>query len=119
MGNISRQDVQSIVDNARNTLLQRLVTKQELQSTTDTTRDRLITLLQQQAQLIKQMNYQSIQMFRRTVAMEQKMATLEHDLKASHQLMLYMAENMPRQIAMPVMPEQSEQAPQQYVYSST
>jgi hypothetical protein len=62
--------------------------------------------MQQQAQLVRQMNYQ-------------RMANLEHELKASRQLTLHVAENMPQKIIMPVMPENKAQAPtptQQYAY---
>jgi hypothetical protein len=117
MGNITRQDVQAIVDTARNTLLQKLATRQDVQTVCDNTRDRTMAVIQQQIQTIRQMNYQNIQMFRRVVALESRMATLEHELKAAHQLMVRLMENMPQQIAMPAMPEgQPVPREHQYVY---
>jgi hypothetical protein len=119
MADISRQDVQSLLDTTRNILLQRLVTRQEVQAITEGARDRIVANMQQQAQLVRQMNYQNIQMYRRVVALETRMANLEHELKASRQLTLHVAENMPQKIIMPVMPENKAQAPtptQQYAY---
>jgi ribosomal 50S subunit-associated protein YjgA (DUF615 family) len=117
MGNVTRQDVQAIIDAARNTILQKAATRQDVQTIADNTRDRTMAVIQQQIQTIRQMNYQNIQMFRRVVALESRMATLEHELKAAHQLVVRLVENMPQQIVMPAMPE-NQPAPhgQQYVY---
>jgi hypothetical protein len=116
MADITKQDVQNLLDTHRNVLIQRLGSKQDMQIMTDQARDRVLVLLQQQIQLIRQMNYQSIQMYRRVVALETRLATLEHELKASRQLTKHVAENMPQQIVMPAMPEQAPTPAQQYAY---
>lgn len=116
MADISKQDIQNLLDAQRNILLQRLGTKQDMQMLTDSSRDKMMALLQQQAQLIRQMNYQNIQMYRRVVAMETRQANVEYELKVMHQRLVNLIENMPRQLVMPAQTETPSAPAQNYAY---
>lgn len=117
MAEVSKQDIQYLLDAQRNTLLQRLGTKQDMQIISDVSRDKIMALLQQQAQLIRQMNYQNIQMYRRVVTLETRMANMEYSLKTVHQLTHNVAENMPRQMVMPAIPETNNAPTPNYSYN--
>jgi hypothetical protein len=116
MADITKQDIQSLLDAQRNMLLQRLGSRQDMQMLTDGARDKIMMLIQQQAQLVRQMNYQNIQMYRRVVSLETRAANLEHELKVVHQLVINLVENQPQKIVMPAQPEQGPVPAQQYAY---
>ena len=78
---VTRQDVQNIVDVARNRIEQRTVAKQDIINLTDSLRQ-LIGLHQQSQQMIKQSEYQRLQLTRRSTALEARMSSLENEIRA-------------------------------------
>ena len=75
MNPATRQDVQNIVDVARNRIEQRTVAKQDIINLTDSLKQ-LIGLHQQSQQMIKQSEYQRLQLTRRSIAVEARLSTL-------------------------------------------
>lgn len=76
----TRQDVQNIIDVARNRIEQRTVAKQDILNLTDSLRQ-LIALHQQSQQMIKQSEYQRLQLTRRAAAVEARMSSLENEIR--------------------------------------
>jgi hypothetical protein len=89
MSPATRQDVQNIVDIARNRIEQRTVAKQDIVNLTDSLRQ-LIGLHQQSQQMIKQSEYQRLQLTRRAAAIEARMSTLENELRTMTAVMTRM-----------------------------
>ena len=117
MNPASRQDVQNIVEVARNRIMERAVTKQDLAALTEAVK--AVSNMHQQSQLfIKQAEYQRSQQSRRTVALETRLVAMENELRSIQAQLARIAEQRPQQIIMPVRP--AEQAPaepaQQYAY---
>jgi hypothetical protein len=81
MNPVSRQDVQNIVEIARNRMMERMVTKQDLIAISDMTKT-LLALHQQTQQLIRQGDYQRSQLSRRVVALEARTISLENEIRA-------------------------------------
>lgn len=120
MSPASRQDVQNIVDVARNRIEQRTVAKQDLLNLTDTLRQ-LIALHQQSQQMIKASEYQRLQLTRRSAAVEARMSNLENELRTLTAAINRMALQKPQPIIMPTPTQntQTDQAPgmaRQYGY---
>lgn len=101
MNPASRQDVQNIVDNARNRIMERTVTRQDLIAISDMTRS-LIALHQQSQQMLKQSEYQRSQLSRRLVAIEARMIAFENQMQALGTVVSRSAGQRPQQIIMPV-----------------
>lgn len=118
MTNLSKQDVQNIIDNAKNQMLQRVITRQDFQYINDSLKV-MINALQQNQQLLRQSEYQRVQMFRRTVAVEARLAQLEQEMKTTRGAIERLAQNQPQRVIMPV-PETAatSQSPEaRYLYS--
>lgn len=116
MGPATRQDIQNIVEVARNRIMERVVTKQDVAVLSEAIRN-LTNMQQQCQQILKQGDYQRSQLSRRTVALEAHMATLENELKTVQYMLARLSEQRPQQIVMPVRPEQTTAEPaQQYSY---
>lgn len=117
MGPVSRQDVQNIVDVARNRIMERAVNRQDLCVLSDTIRN-LTTLHTQSQQLLKQSEYQRLQLNRQIVALEARLVNLGNDLKTTQAMISRMAtQQRPQQIVMPApAPQPQQQAPTQYSY---
>ena len=105
----SRQDVQNIVDIARNRIEQRTVAKQDIINLTDSLRQ-LIGLHQQSQQMIKQSEYQRLQLTRRSAAVEARLANLENEIRSLTASTNRMAELKQQPIVMPQVPQQAQQA---------
>lgn len=84
MVSLTKQDIQGVIDSARNRILERVATRQDIQTACDASRDRVLTYVhdvqQQQYQLSRQTNIQVNQMVRRLAAMESRLLTLESEL---------------------------------------
>lgn len=117
MNPASRQDVQNIVEVAKNRTLERIPTKQEFIQLFDNVRN-LISLHQQSQQLLKQSEYQRSQLSRRVVALEARITALDNELKNTQFMIARLAERPAQQIAMPERQEQQTSAAPstQYVY---
>lgn len=105
MGPVNRQDVQNIVEIARNRIMERAVTKQDMAVMMESIRN-LTNMHQQSQQILKQGEYQRSQLTRRAVALETRLGTVENELKTVQYLLGKLAEQKPQQIIMPVRPEQ-------------
>lgn len=113
MVSLTKQDIQGVIDSARNRILERVATRQDIQSACDASRDRVLTYVhdvqQQQYQLSRQTNIQVNQLVRRMAAMESRLLTLESELhnemRAIHGLLQRVMETneeqrVPRNVAM-------------------
>ncbi len=78
---VNRQDVQNIVDIARNRIMERMVSRQDLSPIYDMVKN-LTALHQQSQQLLKQGEYQRSQLSRRVVALEERTISLENEIRA-------------------------------------
>lgn len=105
MNPATRQDVQNIVDVARNRIEQRTVAKQDILNLTDSLRQ-LIGLHQQSQQMIKQSEYQRLQLTRRAAAVEARMSSLENEIRTLTGAMNRMAGQKQQPIIVP-MPQQT------------
>lgn len=110
MSPATRQDVQNIVDVARNRIEQRTVAKQDLLNLTDSLRQ-LIGLHQQSQQMIKQSEYQRLQLTRRAAALEARMSSLENEIRTLSAIMTRMAGQKQQPIIIPT--PQTQQLPNQ------
>lgn len=116
MGPANRQDVQNIVDIARNRILERAATKQDLTTLNEAIRS--LTNMQQQSQLmLKQGEYQRLQFARRAVALEARLALMENELRSVQQALNKLAGQKPERIVVPA-PTQAP-APQPTQQSTT
>lgn len=115
MSPVNRQDVLSIVESARNTIMARMVTKQDISATTDAIRT-LTNLHQQNLQLLKQSEYQQSQLSRRIVALEARLVNLEGELRNTQQMLVRYADQPPKQIVVPVQPQTEQAGATQYTY---
>jgi len=94
MVTLTKQDVQNVVDTARNRLLERIANRQDLQGVQEAIRV-LTTNQQQIQQLLRQAEFQRVQMIRRTVSMEARMLQLEHELQNMRRAVIQLAEARP------------------------
>lgn len=115
MNPASKQDVQNIVEIARNRTLDKIPTKPEFSQLFDNVRN-LINMHLQSQQLLKQSEYQRSQLSRRVVAFEARVASLETEVKTLEYMISKLAERPPQQIVMPARPDQQAAPSTQYVY---
>jgi len=125
MTTITKQDLQNVVDSARNRLMERVASRQDVLALQDTIK-MLTTMLQQSQQLQRQAEYQRVQLVRRAVAMESRMVQLERELQNMRRVMTQLAQTQPaeriteRVIMQQAQPEQQgAREEQHYVYSPT
>lgn len=88
---MTRQDLMAVTQDARNKIIERLVTKYDVQASADNARDRIISTmnalhLENQAQ-IRQSNAQKDQIWRKMVSMEAQMIALQQELRNMSQAM--------------------------------
>lgn len=92
MTSLSRQDVQTVVDMARNRILEKVLSRQEMQNLFDLNRDRLMTNLQnlhsQDQRLLAQQSWQVNQNTNRVMQVEARMLAIEQQLKSLQQLLV-------------------------------
>jgi hypothetical protein len=105
MGPVTRQDVQNIIETARNRIMERMVTRQDISVLNETIRQ-LANIQQQNQQLLKQSEYQRLQLNRRAVALEARLATLENETRNMAIAMNKMAGQKAQPIIIPV-PQQN------------
>lgn len=111
---VNRQDVQNIVEVARNRIMSNMVTKQDISAITDSIRT-LNNLQTQSMQLLKQSEYQQSQLSRRVVALEARLINLEAELRNTHQTMTRVVDQ-PQRIVVPAQPNTEGQPTTEYVY---
>lgn len=94
MVSLTKQDLQNALDVARNRLLERVATRQDVNSLRETIKVLTVTL-QQSQQLLRQEEYQRVQLVRRAVAMESRMVGLENELRHVRSSMVQLAHAQP------------------------
>lgn len=109
MNPASRQDVQNIVEVARNRVMDRMVTRQDINVLTDTIKN-LTVLHQQSQQIVRQSEYQQSQLSRRIVSLETRIVNFENDIRTLSAVVHRLGEQRPQQIIMPVQAHTDEKA---------
>jgi ADP-heptose:LPS heptosyltransferase len=91
MADLTRQDVNQMIDAAKNNILQRLPDRNDLSVATNTVRERLLAQIiessHQQQAMINRSNAQRTQLVQRAIALEQKMISLERNIQNLTQLL--------------------------------
>lgn len=82
---MTRQEMMAVTADARNKIIERLVTKYDVQASADNARDRIISTmnslhLENQAQ-IRQSNAQKDQIWRKMIALEAQIASMQQDIR--------------------------------------
>lgn len=116
MTNLSKQDVQSVVDNAKNQMLQRVVTKQDIQAQNDLLKMMFVNL-QQCQQIIRQSEYQRVQMTRNISALEGRILQMDQETRQMRATLDRLIEHQPERILMPAQPEVAKTPEQRYLYN--
>src|SRR5438105_4077668 len=120
MVNLTRQDVQNIVDNARNRVFERLdrtATRQDMQIQSDLLKV-MLTNLQQCQQIVRQSEYQRVQMMRHTAALEARIAQMDQEMRLLRATIDKLIESQPTQVIMPVQADGTQKTPEQrYLYN--
>lgn len=76
----TRQDVQTIVETAKNRVLERVAQKQDIQILTDCIKT-LLNVQQQNQQLLRQAEAQRVQLINRAAALEARLVQLEREMQ--------------------------------------
>lgn len=123
LATLTRQDLQGVVDVAKNRIIERLVSRAELQNVSDLNREKILTALQnyhqQQQRLIAQSTWQINQALQRTIQMEARLVSLEQQLKLTQQFLhkvLQVQAELPKTSAQPAAEPQT-QTPVQASYT--
>ncbi len=115
MTNLTKQDVQNVMENVKNQMLQRVASRQDLQAQNDLMRA-LLSNLQQNQQLLRQSEFQRVQMHRRAVALESRIVQLDQELRtlrgSLENSIARLIEQQPERIIMPVQADAAQQARQ-------
>lgn len=119
MGPVNKQDVQNIVDTSRNRLIEKLdrvALKQDIQALMDCVKN-LLNVHQQNQQLLRQAEYQRLQMIRRLTALEARMAQVEQYTRTSQGTLNKVAQatsTRPQQVFFAPTPNNTPPAPGGY-----
>ena len=97
---MTRQDLMAVTSDARNKIIERLVTKYDVQVASDSARDRVISVLnsfhiENQSQ-IRQSNAQKDQIWRKILAVEGQMAAIQQELKIMNQVLIRLNGSVPK-----------------------
>jgi ribosomal 50S subunit-associated protein YjgA (DUF615 family) len=108
MGPATKQDVQSIVDASRSRVLERIdrvALKQDIQAIMDCLKG-LLNVHQQSQQLLRQAEYQRLQLIRRMTAIEARMVQLEQQARSSKGALSKVAQaaSQPQRLIFPAQP---------------
>lgn len=96
MASLTRQDVQSVVEQARTRLIDHVASRQDMQTLQGTVKT-LTTTLQQSQQLLRQEENQNLQLARRIGALESRMMQLEHELQQLRRVIVHLDGNQPNE----------------------
>lgn len=117
-----RQDFQVVADNVKMLVAQRqqaqqqAVTRQDIQLLGDYVKN-LVNITQQNQQLLRQAEYQRLQLIRRVVALETRIAQLEQELRTQRSMISRVADARPQQLVVqPQAAAAGEDFQGQYVY---
>jgi hypothetical protein len=85
MAELTRQDVNQMIEAAKNNLLQRLPDRNDLSVATNNVRERLLAQMiessSHQQNILNRSNAQRTQLLQRAIALEQRMVSLERDIQ--------------------------------------
>lgn len=117
----SKQEVQTLLDNTKKQIIEKVATRHDVQNLTEASRDRLMNysrdLLQvYQQNLLRRLEFYQIQTTRRIAGMESRLMSMEQEAKAMRQLMERIADQAPQRIYMPL-EDKTKQPYTQYVYT--
>jgi|GEM_PF-4459408 len=92
MGQLNKQEVQSLLETLKNRILEKTVTRQELQTFTETSRDKVMTYVHDlvqihQQNMMRRQDVQNSQLTKRVAVLETRLITIEQELKYSRQLL--------------------------------
>ena len=127
--NLSKQDIQNVVENAKNRIMERMASRQEIQIINDSARDRVMTYMQtllqaHQNQLFNRENIHYTQTQRRIGNLEQRIASLDGEIRLLRRTIEQLASALAaaqqtNRVTMPLQPEQSATTPYtNYVFKS-
>ncbi len=126
MAQLTRQEVQQIVDGARKNILDRVLSRQDIVRATEAIRDRLMNYTQDilqvhQQNLIRRNDTQITELAKRLISIENRVAGMEQEIKIVINLLQQLAEREPQQVIMPVMAEGGKPVTpeRRYTYAST
>ena len=110
MNPASKQDVQGIVDIARNRLEQRTVARQDILNLTESIKQ-LVILHQQSQQMIRQSESQRLQLTRRSEAVETRLNSLENEIRSMGVVLSRIADQQkqPVVVSMPTQADRSNE----------
>jgi uncharacterized protein YceH (UPF0502 family) len=118
MSSITRQDMQTMLDQACRRMQDQLATRQDVQRSADNARDRMISYMhdfmqQNQQQLIRNMDDRT-RMYKAIIAnLESRMQSLEQEVRASRQLLSQMARKQKNIVIPNIQVAAGHQQPQQ------
>ncbi len=116
MVSLTKQDVQNVIDNARNRWLERVATRQDVHALQDTVR-LLTTALQQSQQLLRQDETHRVQLVRRSIAIETRLTQLDHELQNVRRTLVQLSQHQPTdRVTERVIMAQPEKALRGYSY---
>lgn len=82
---LTRQDILAITENAKNNIVNKLVSKYDIQGATDNARDRILNTMNtmhiEDMAILRQMNIQSQQTMRRMTTVDAQLSSLRNDLR--------------------------------------
>lgn len=123
MAPVSKQEVQSLIDNARKQIIEKVSTRHDVQCLSEAARDRVMNytrdLLQiYQQNMLRRLEFYHVQSTRRVATLETRMMTLEQEIKSMRQAMERIADATasPQRVYMPLQNESDKQPYTQYVY---
>ena len=116
---LTKQDIQSAVESAKNRIMERMVTRQDVQSMCEASRDKVLsyiqTVQQQQFQMTRQVHVQMLQFAKRVAPYEARMQSLENEVKQLQQLVYQLTEVIRQQQRTMQIPVQLQNQPSEPV----
>lgn len=98
MNTMTRQDLQTVTEVAKNKIIERLVTKYDVQAACDNARDRILGSMQafqlENQALIRQSNASRDQEWRKLVALEGQVMSLQQEIRVLHQMLSKVSEKI-------------------------
>lgn len=98
MGTMTRQDLLTVTEVAKNKIIERLVTKYDVQAACDSVKNKIMSTVQsmqlENQAMMRQMNAQNDQTWRKVTSIESQVASLQREVRELSNLMkAYLAEN--------------------------